>query len=157
MIDWLDLGQPQVQRLAHVILAAFLGALIGVDREIADKPAGLRTHMLVASAAALLVGLSEVAAHQFAVNLGDGLVRTDPIRVIEAVITGVSFLGAGTIIQDGNKRKVEGLTTAASVLVAASIGICVALSQLVLAVGITVIVLVALRGVKIVEKWLELL
>lgn len=153
MIDLLDLSQPQVRILAYVTLAALLGALIGIDRELADKPAGLRTHMLVASAATLLVGLSDVAARQFILSLDDGVVRTDPIRIIEAVITGVSFLGAGTIIRQGN-NKIEGLTTAASILVAAAIGICVALSQMVLAIGVTVVVLIALRGVKILEIWL---
>lgn len=154
-IDLLTLNQPQVRILAYVALAALLGALIGLDRELADKPAGLRTHMLVASAAALLVGLSEIATRQFAMNLGDGLVRADPVRIIEAVVTGVSFLGAGTIIWHNNKNKVEGLTTAASILVAAALGICVALSQIVLAIGVTVIVLIALRGVKILEDRLD--
>jgi putative Mg2+ transporter-C (MgtC) family protein len=155
MIDLLDLSQPQVRILAYVALAALLGALIGIDRELADKPAGLRTHILVASSAALLVGLSDVAAQQFTLNLGDSVVRTDPIRIIEAVITGVTFLGAGTIIRHGNKHKVEGLTTAASILVAAAVGICVALSQMVLAIGTTVMVLIALRGIKILENWLD--
>lgn len=143
--------QIQYQILAYIALAMLLGAAIGLEREIEDKPAGLRTHMLVAGAAALLVALSDVMVLHFAVVVGGGLVRSDPVRIIEAVITGVSFLGAGTIIRLGSTRQVEGLTTAASILFAAALGVCVALSQLVLAAGATALVLVTLRGVGFIE------
>ena len=147
--------QIQFQILAHVGLAMVLGATIGLEREIEDKPAGLRTHMLVAGAAALLVALSDVMIKHFNVALGSELVRSDPTRIIQAVITGVSFLGAGTIIRHSSTRQVEGLTTAASILFAATVGVCAALSQLVLAVGVTALVLVTLRGVGHFEQWLE--
>jgi putative Mg2+ transporter-C (MgtC) family protein len=145
----------QFQILAYVGLAMLLGAAIGLEREIEDKPAGLRTHMLVAGAAALLVELSDVMIKHFNVALGSELVRSDPTRIIQAVITGVSFLGAGTIIRHSSTRQVEGLTTAASILFAAAVGVCVALSQLVLAVGVTALVLVTLRGVGFAEQLLE--
>jgi putative Mg2+ transporter-C (MgtC) family protein len=64
-------------------------------------------------------------------------------------------LGAGTIIRSRSDRQVEGLTTAASILLAAALGICVALSQLALAVGVTVLALITLRGVNALEHWLE--
>jgi putative Mg2+ transporter-C (MgtC) family protein len=146
--------QIQFQILAYVALATLLGAAIGLEREIEDKPAGLRTHMLVAGAAALLVALGDVMIKHFDVALGSELVRSDPTRIIQAVTTGVSFLGAGTIIRHSSTRQVEGLTTAASILFAA-VGVCVALSQLVLAVGATALVLVTLRGVGLVERVLE--
>jgi putative Mg2+ transporter-C (MgtC) family protein len=149
------IGFDQVQILAYVALAMLLGATVGVERELADKPAGLRTHMLVAGAAALLVTLSDLMVKEFSVDLGGELVRADPIRIIEAVITGVSFLGAGTIIRSRSDDQVEGLTTAASILLAAALGICVALSQLALAVGVTILALITLRGVHILERWLE--
>jgi putative Mg2+ transporter-C (MgtC) family protein len=149
------IGLNQVQVLAYVALAMLLGAMIGLEREFADKPAGLRTHMLVAGAAALLVTLSELMVKEFGADLGSQLVRADPIRIIEAVITGVSFLGAGTIIRSRSGRQVEGLTTAASILLAAALGICVALSQLTLAIGVTVLALITLRGVNVLESWLE--
>jgi putative Mg2+ transporter-C (MgtC) family protein len=149
------IGLNQVQVLAYVALAMLLGAMIGLEREFADKPAGLRTHMLVAGAAALLVTLSELMVKEFGADLGSQLVRADPIRIIEAVITGVSFLGAGTIIRSRSGRQVEGLTTAASILLAAALGICVALSQLALAIGVTVLALITLRGVNVLESWLE--
>jgi putative Mg2+ transporter-C (MgtC) family protein len=154
-MKFIGLYQIQFQILTHVALAMLLGAAIGLEREIEDKPAGLRTHMLVAGAAALFVALSDVMIKHFDVVLGGELVRSDPIRIIQAVITGVSFLGAGTIIRRSSTRQVEGLTTAASILFAAAVGVCAALSQLVLAGGVTALVLITLRGVGHVEQWLE--
>jgi putative Mg2+ transporter-C (MgtC) family protein len=144
----------QIQILGRVALAMILGAAVGLEREVKDKPAGLRTHMLVAGAAAFLVALSDVAIQRFNVDLGSGLVRSDPIRVIEAVITGISFLGAGTILRHKGSDHVEGLTTAASLLFVAALGICVALSQVLLAIGVTALVLVTLRGVGLLRRWL---
>ena len=154
-MEFIVLYQTQFQILTHVALAMLLGAAIGLEREIEDKPAGLRTHMLVAGAAALFVALSDVMIKHFDVVLGGELVRSDPIRIIQAVITGVSFLGAGTIIRRSSTRQVEGLTTAASILFAAAVGVCAALSQLVLAGSVTALVLVTLRGVGHIEQWLE--
>jgi putative Mg2+ transporter-C (MgtC) family protein len=72
-------------------------------------------------------------------------VRSDPIRIVEAVITGVSFLGAGTIIRDQSKGQVEGLTTAGSILLAAAVGVSVALEQILLAGGVTLLILITLQ------------
>jgi putative Mg2+ transporter-C (MgtC) family protein len=139
--------------LARVALAMLLGAVIGLEREFRDKPAGLRTHMLTTGSAALLVSLGSVVIESFATELGPQIVDSDPLRIIGAVVTGVSFLGAGTILRRGPDRGVEGLTTAASLLLAASVGICVALSQWVAAVGTTALVLIVLRAVSSVERW----
>lgn len=144
----------QIQILGSVALAMALGAAIGLERETKEKPAGLRTHMLVAGAAAFLVALSDVAVQRFNVELGTGLVRSDPIRIIEAVITGISFLGAGTILRHKGSDHVEGLTTAASLLFVAGLGICVALSQVLLAIGAAILVLITLRGVGLLRRWL---
>jgi hypothetical protein len=76
-----------------------LGAFIGIEREITGRPAGLRTHMLVAGVAALLVGLGDVLIQSFETQVSESPLQSDPIRIIKAVITGVSFLGAGTIIR----------------------------------------------------------
>lgn len=138
----------QIRILVSVGLAMFLGALIGLDREAADKPAGLRTHMLVAGAAALLVELGVLTIQYFQSVIPVDVIRTDPIRIIAAVITGVTFLGAGTIIRHrATDEGVEGLTTAASLLFASAVGIGVALSQWTLVVGITLLILITLRGV----------
>ena len=151
---FLNIQGTEFEILAYVAVAMLLGAIIGLEREFKDKPAGLRTHMLVAGAAALLVSLGDVVTTQFELELGGQVVQADPIRIMEAVITGVSFLGAGTIIRSRAGLQVEGLTTAASLLVAAAVGVCVALSQIVLAAGVTVLVLITLRGLGFTEKWL---
>jgi len=137
--------------LYEVALAMMLGAFIGVEREMADKPAGFRTHMLVAGAAALLVGLRDVMIY----TPKDGAaisVVSDPIRIVEAIITGVSFIGAGTIFRRSRSEQVQGLTTAAAILLSSSVGICVALGQKILAVGVTLLALLILRGLAPIEK-----
>jgi putative Mg2+ transporter-C (MgtC) family protein len=130
-----------------------LGAILGLEREFAKKPAGLRTNMLVAGASAFLVELSQLLTDQFDDMFGGSAIRSDPIRVIEAVITGVSFLGAGTIIRRHASRDVEGLTTAASLLFAAAVGICVALSEPMLAALVALTVAAALRVLGWLETW----
>lgn len=141
----------QLQNLGLVVVAMILGAVIGWEREWANKPAGLRTHMLVSGAAALLVTLGEVIVSQYD-PASQNLVRTDPIRILEAIITGVSFLGAGTIIYHRSEKSIEGLTTAASILLSAGVGASVALGQFLLAGGVTLLVLITLRGLSLVEK-----
>lgn len=139
----------QLQLLGDVVFAMLLGVVIGIEREWNDKPAGLRTHVLVSGAAALFVGLANLVVLQF--NVNQSLITTDPIRVIEAVVAGVSFLGAGTIFRRGNGPGVEGLTTAASLLFSAGVGVCIGSEQTVLAVGITLLALVTLLS----GRWLE--
>ena len=143
----------QFEVIGEVALAMLLGGVIGFEREMADKPAGFRTHMLVAGAAALLVGLGDALMRRF---VGEGTHATvDPIRIVEAIVTGISFLGAGTIFRRSESDQVQGLTTAASILLCSAIGISVALRQFVLAVGVTVLALIVLRGLTGVEKWLN--
>lgn len=147
------LSTQNLEILLQLGLAVVLGGAIGLEREHADKPAGFRTHILVCTAAAFLVALGELLNSKYALALGNDFIQTDPIRVIEAVITGISFLGAGTILRH-KKGPIEGLTTAASLFFAATIGIAVGLSAYVLATIATVMVIVILIvGVRI-EKWL---
>lgn len=146
--DWL----AQLSIVIKVAIAMLLGGLIGLEREYARKPAGFRTHMLVAGAASLLVGLADVLVAQFSLEQGSPqFLRTDPIRIVEAIVAGVSFLGAGTIFRSGQGKNMEGLTTAASILLAAGVGIAVALEQIFTALGVTFLGLVVLRFVRIVE------
>lgn len=141
--------------LLRVALAMLLGAIIGFERELADKPAGLRTHMLVAGAAALLVGIGGRVIGDYAVfDNAQTAIRADPIRIIQSVIIGVSFLGAGTIIRQRASQEVEGLTTAATLLFGAVIGICAGLGETLLAVVATVLVVITVAGLKLFERWL---
>jgi putative Mg2+ transporter-C (MgtC) family protein len=79
-------------------------------------------------------------------------VTADPIRIVEAIVTGISFLGAGTIFRRDSSEQVKGLTTAASILLCAAVGISVALRQFVLSIGVTVLALIVLRGLTGIEK-----
>ncbi len=134
----------------EVGLAMLLGGLVGLEREVARKPAGFRTHMLVSGSAALIIG----AGHALVVTFGEHLaVRSDPIGLIGAIVTGVSFLGAGTIFRRRHNEVVEGLTTAASLLFCAALGVCVSLERFVLALSVTALALLVLRGVRFVERW----
>jgi putative Mg2+ transporter-C (MgtC) family protein len=109
----------------------------------------------VSGTAALLVALGQIIIHDFEAETGHTMLQVDPLRIIEAVITGVSFLGAGTILRNGSSQQVEGLTTAASLLFAAALGVTVASAQLVLAVGITTLALLTLRGLNFITQRLE--
>ena len=140
----------ELELIGKVALAMVLGGVLGFEREIANKPAGLRTHMFIAGAAALLVGLADALVDN--IKVSQGLVRADPVRVIEAVITGVSFIGAGTIIFRGRPDdKVQGLTSAALMLMSAGIGLAVAVELYVSAAGVCLLSLFVLRIV----HWLE--
>ncbi len=140
----------ELYHIGIVAIAAGLGALIGIEREFADKPAGLRTHMFVCAASAMLMILGDAVLDKFQQDEA-GSVSADPIRIIQAIVVGISFLGAGTIIHHTDKR-VEGLTTASSILLTAGIGIAVAVGQLVFAAGITILAVLVLLVVGQVEK-----
>ncbi len=142
----------QLQALIEVLLAAILGGVVGLEREFANKPAGLRTHMLVAGASALFVVLGDIIVLHFETSLTGDASMADPIRIIQAIVVGISFLGAGTIIRLDREERVEGLTTAASILFISAIGITVALDLIYLAVGATLLVLIINRALGIFSK-----
>lgn len=121
-----------------VLMAVALGGLIGVERELAHRPAGIRTHMFVTGAATLVLSISKVVIDHFAETTAN--VSADPVRVVEAVIVGISFIGAGTVLKSTKTHHVYFLTTAASILFAAAIGITVAVDLLGLAVALTALV-----------------
>jgi putative Mg2+ transporter-C (MgtC) family protein len=107
--------------LARLSVAAGLGAAIGIEREIRDREAGIRTHLLVALGAALFTIISAFGFRDILSASGpDVLVRLDPSRIAAQIVTGIGFLGAGAIIREG--LSVRGLTTAGSLWVSAAIG-----------------------------------
>jgi putative Mg2+ transporter-C (MgtC) family protein len=150
-MDW----SGQLEIIGEVALAILLGGVIGFEREAADKPAGFRTHMLVAGAAALLVGLSSALIESFGADSIPRSLSADSIRLVQGIIIGISFIGGGTIIRHAQKQKVEGLTTAASLLLTGGIGIAVALRQFVVAVGTTLLAIVVLRVLAWLEEYLK--
>jgi putative Mg2+ transporter-C (MgtC) family protein len=139
--NWLS----QLEIAIRVVIAGTLGGLVGLERELANRPAGLRTHAILAATAALLVGLADPIVTKFAAETSPGLLRTDPLRIVQAVITGVAFLGAGTIFRHSSENVIEGLTTGTTLLLVAAVGIAVAMQQLLLAGLVTLVTLAALR------------
>jgi putative Mg2+ transporter-C (MgtC) family protein len=135
MTPTIDLDSVSIAvRLGAAIVA---GGVIGVDRELKRKPAGLRTHALVSLGAAIVI-IATVGSSQAAPDAMS--------RAIQGIITGIGFLGAGVIMQYEKERRVEGLTTAASIWVAAGLGIaCGAgfVELAMIAVAATLVVLVA--------------
>jgi len=107
----------------HVLLrlsvAAVLGGAIGMERELRERQAGLRTHLVVCVGSALFTLVSAYGFHEFLVS-GGSLVRTDPTRIAAQIVSGIGFLGAGAIIRQG--LSVKGLTTAATLWLVAAIG-----------------------------------
>lgn len=137
------------QQFAVIIdgaLAAFLGSIIGWERDRAGKSAGPRTMALVGTAASVIVGIGEVLD----VNSKYG----DPTRALHAIITGIGFLGAGMIFTD-KRGGVQGVTTAATVFATAAVGVAVGLGFQVVGVGLTVIILVVLRSTHLLEAALR--
>ncbi len=133
-----------------VAYAMVLGGAVGFDRERRNRPAGFRTHMLVAGASALLVGMGRLMVAE---QLDAGpVLRIDPLRLVEAVVAGVAFIGAGTIFSQRRGTSVTGITTAASLLMVAVIGIAAGMHYYVLASAATVLTLLVLAGLKLVER-----
>ena len=129
----MELSQAQIDTAVRLAVAAGFGMLIGIEREIREHAAGLRTHILVCVGACLF---TIVSAFGFDVVGGDTL-RSDPTRVASNIVTGVGFLGAGAIMREG--LSVRGLTTAASLWMVAAIGMAVGLGMY-FASGIAVVI-----------------
>ncbi len=129
--------------LLHLALAVFLGGAIGLERELQQKAAGLRTNILICVGAALYTELSLAMTTEFG----------DPSRIAAQILTGVGFLGAGTIIQ--GRGIVTGLTTAATMWLVAAIGMAVGFGALLEATGTTLLVLMVLVALRPIERWIE--
>ena len=128
IIEELMTGLPDARQLVRLIIrllvAAALGAIVGVQRERTGKPAGVRTHMLVSLGAALIVlGPLEAGMDLDALS-----------RVIQGLVTGIGFIGGGAILKLHEAREIEGLTTAAGIWMTAAIGVAVGLGRLGLAI-----------------------
>jgi putative Mg2+ transporter-C (MgtC) family protein len=109
---------PEV--LLRVALAAVLGGVLGFERELREREAGLRTHLLVCVGSALFTIVSAYGFSEF-LRSGEAVVRADPTRIAAQIVTGIGFLGAGAIIRQG--LSIRGLTTAATLWVVAAIGL----------------------------------
>jgi putative Mg2+ transporter-C (MgtC) family protein len=146
-IFWEELtaGMPNGRQLAHIVIrliaATLLGAAIGAQRERIGKPAGLRTHILVTIGTTVFI----LACSGYGMT-SDGL-----SRVIQGIITGIGFIGAGSILNLSEERDIQGLTTAAGIWLAAAIGVAVGLGALGLALLTTILALIVLTFVGRIE------
>lgn len=140
MISYLEI-------ILQLLLAAILGGVIGIERERKSWFAGLRTHMLVCMGSTLIMIVSQ---YGFENTLHSGLVVLDPSRIAAQVVSGIGFLGAGTIIFW--KNKIKGLTTAASLWTVAAVGLSIGGGLYIAAIVATVLIFAVLAILKPVEK-----
>jgi putative Mg2+ transporter-C (MgtC) family protein len=142
-------GLSWQEAFVRIALAALLGGVIGVEREIREREAGLRTHMLVAVGSALFTLTSAYGFRDFLVH-GGAVVRADPSRIAAQIVTGIGFLGAGAIIRHG--LAVRGLTTAATLWVVAAIGLASGAGYYSAALMTTAVVVFSLWPLRIVAR-----
>lgn len=133
-----------------IIVASFLGAIIGLERDLHGRAAGLRTHLLVCLGSAVFMILSEAIAESYSHQITDSLLRADPSRIAAQIITGIGFLGAGAIIKSG--LTIHGLTTAACLWLSAAIGMSIGAGYYEIGVFTTVMGLFALVVLNYAEK-----
>jgi putative Mg2+ transporter-C (MgtC) family protein len=133
--------------LVKLGLAVLLGGIIGFEREVSGKPAGLRTNILICVGAALLMDLS------INVGIADGRRIGDPARIAAQIVSGVGFLGAGTIMQ--SQGMVTGLTSAATIWVVAAIGMTIGAGQYIEGIGAGLLVTFVLAGLGSLEHWVR--
>lgn len=129
----------EIELIARLILSAIIGGMIGFEREVKNRPAGLKTHILVSLGSTLIMLISIY-----------GFSTGDPARMAAQVVTGIGFLGAGTIMKTGDS--VQGLTTAATVWVSSAIGLAVGSGYYLGSAVTSVIVLITLMGLSSVDK-----
>jgi putative Mg2+ transporter-C (MgtC) family protein len=134
---------PPIQLMLRLLLAAGLGGAVGIEREMRQKPAGLRTNILIAVGSALFTALSIQIAHT----------GGTPDRISAQIVTGIGFLGAGAILRSG--RSVHGMTTAATIWVNAAVGMAAGAGEFLMATMTTVITLVVLAALPPIEAYFE--
>lgn len=135
---------PGMEIILRLVAASILGGLIGIEREVNNRPAGLRTHVLVTLGATLVMLVSIDGFTGTGNRLGD------PARLAAQVVSGIGFLGAGTIMRTGNN--INGLTTAASLWVSAGIGLAIGVGYYLGAIVTASIVLITLMTLGNLEK-----
>lgn len=136
----------------RLAMAAICGAAIGFERENQRKPAGLRTHMLVALGSAAFTIASLQMDQMENLKIDASHIQIDPSRVIQGIAGGIGFLGAGAILRSNGS--IYGLTTAATIWVVGAVGICCALGSYVLAATTSVMAVFIASGLGILESWL---
>ncbi len=139
-----------LQLILRIFVAGILGGIIGLEREYRAKEAGFRTHFLVALGSAIFMELSQFGFMELLTHYSHLNIRLDPSRIASQVVTGIGFIGAGTIIFQ--KHMVRGLTTAAGLWVTSAIGMTCGAGLYVLATSGTILVLLALEAMNFVLR-----
>ena len=142
-----------LELIERLVLAAVLGGLIGLERELRDHPAGLRTHITVAVGSALFVIAGAYGWGDFFTDRNSTNVTIGVDRVASNVVTGIGFLGGGAILKYG--ANIKGLTTAASLWVTSAVGLAAGLGSYVLVVAATVVTLLSLVALRWPEQWVQ--
>src|SRR6185503_14199862 len=146
LVQELSSGLHDSKQLTRVIIrllaATILGGIIGLQRQRTQKPAGLRTHMLVCLGTAAIV-----------VSCSIGMSQEGLSRVVQGILTGIGFIGAGTILKLSQEHEIKGLTTAASVWMTAAISLTVGLGNLGVGLMVTLLTLLILALDKIEARW----
>ena len=137
---------------ARILLAAGLGMAIGIERELRDHWAGMRTHILVSVGACLFTLMSAIGFKTFLGGDPGSAANADVTRIASQVVVGIGFIGGGTILREG--ANVRGLTTAATLWVTAAIGLAAAAGAYFVATLTTVVAVVTLAGFKPLERWI---
>lgn len=145
----LRIPSPYLEMLAHLLGAVLAGGLIGLERSFHGRPAGFRTHTLVCMASSLLMLVTLYQSMWFA-QADSEVVRIDPTRMAQGIMTGIGFLGAGVIFKEG--LSVRGLTTAASIWTTAAVGVLIGIGLYFAAFAATVLVLGVLGLFRHVER-----
>ncbi len=141
MSDFLDLLNQNGIFLLRLVVAMFLGALVGMERQTRGRAAGLRTNILVCLGSAAIIVAFQKLSMETQLD-AESAIRMDPARAAAGVITGIGFLGAGTIVKSRNF--IRGLTTAASIWVVSAIGVTAGLGEFIIATALTLLVLLSL-------------
>jgi putative Mg2+ transporter-C (MgtC) family protein len=149
IVDDMRTHIPEGEIFLRLTLATVLGAIVGIDREIRDHPAGLRTHMLTSAAAALFAVITLELYHEVRAD-GAERISADPIRIVDAVTAGVAFLAAGAIIH--GHGTVHGLTTGAGMWLAGAIGVACGLGRFTIALMAMVLAVLVLTVFRIIER-----
>jgi putative Mg2+ transporter-C (MgtC) family protein len=150
--DYLVTQTPILEIAARMALAVVFGMIIGIEREVRQRPAGLRTHMLISLAAAVFTLLT-FELTMTAVSIDNQAIRADPVRVTQAVVAGVAFLGAGSIIRA--RGELRGITTGASIWLAGAIGVACGGGYYAIAALTLVFAMVILSVVGLLERRLS--
>lgn len=145
-----EIGSLQV--MLRIGAACLLGAILGLEREVRERPAGLRTFMIVSLAACLFTIIALEISYLLDSPEDQSSIRPDPLRIIEAITAGVAFIAAGAIIRTG--KRLEGLTTGAGMWLAGAIGLACGAGFLAIATLVSILALIIMIALRTVEAHL---